>query len=98
MLGSRSTNSTPNRMDPAGSVWSKWDKMQPNRLQRAVELLEENLQEEPADDRNIRLWIQGARFLPNPPTIEVAAERVAYWRANGDSTEATYYSYVLQAL
>lgn len=76
----------------------RWDKMQPNRLQRAVELLEENLQEEPADDRNIRLWIQGARFLPNPPTVEVAAERVAYWRANGDSTEATYYSYVLQAL
>lgn len=76
----------------------RWDKMQPNRLQRAVELLEDNLQEEPADDRNIRLWIQGARFLLIPPTIEVAAERVAYWRANGDSTESTYYSYVLQAL
>lgn len=76
----------------------RWDRMQGNRLQRAVALLEENLQEEPSDDRNVRLWIQGARFLPNPPTIEAAAERVAYWRANGDSMESVYYSYALQAV
>jgi tetratricopeptide (TPR) repeat protein len=76
----------------------KWDKMPSKNLQRTLDLLEQNLQEEPADDRNIRLWIQGARFLPNPPTIDVAAERVAYWRSNGDSLDAIYYIYVLHAI
>ena len=76
----------------------RWDKMHPKHLQRTVELLEDNLQEEPADDRNIRLWIQGARYLPNPPTVEVAAERVVYWRANGDTIDSVYYLYVLHAV
>jgi hypothetical protein len=72
--------------------------MPSKNLQRTPELLELNLQEEPADDRNVRLWIQGARFLPNPPSVEVAAERVAYWRSNGDSLDAIYYIYVLHSL
>jgi tetratricopeptide (TPR) repeat protein len=76
----------------------RWDKMQSKNLHRTLELLEQNLQEEPADDRNIRLWIQGARFLPSPPTVEIAAERVAYWRSNGDSLDAIYYIYVLHSI
>jgi tetratricopeptide (TPR) repeat protein len=86
-------------------VWTRlaqcgrnWGQMQINRLQRVVDLLELNLEEEPSDDRNIRLWMQGARFLPTPPTVDLAAERVAYWRASGDSMDAVYYSYVLQAV
>jgi tetratricopeptide (TPR) repeat protein len=76
----------------------RWDKMPSNSLQRTLDLLDQNLQEEPADDRNVRLWIQGARFLPNPPTVEVAAERVAYWRSNGDSLDAIYYIFVLHSV
>jgi tetratricopeptide (TPR) repeat protein len=76
----------------------RWDKMPTKNLLSTIDLLEQNLQEEPADDRNVRLWIQGARFLPNPPTIDLAAERVAYWRTNGDSRDAIYYIYVLHSL
>jgi hypothetical protein len=76
----------------------RWDQMPAPNLQRALDLLEQNLHEEPADDRNVRLWIQGARFLPNPPSVEVAAERVAYWRSNGDSLDSVYYVYVLHSL
>jgi len=76
----------------------RWDKLPGKNLQRALELLEQNVQEEPADDRNIRLWIQGARFLANPPSVKLAAERVAYWRSNGDSLDAVYYIYVLHSL
>jgi tetratricopeptide (TPR) repeat protein len=76
----------------------KWDKMPTKHLIRTLELLEHNLQEEPADDRNIRLWVQGARFHPTPPTLETAAERISYWRMNGDSLDAIYYTYILHSV
>ncbi|HLF97694.1 MAG TPA: hypothetical protein VI457_11175 [Methylococcaceae bacterium] len=76
----------------------KWDKMPPKHLQRSLDLLEANIQQEPDDDRNIRLWLQGARFLPSPPSLSLTADRVATWRMRGDSLDAIYYLYVLKVL
>lgn len=75
-----------------------WDSVTPKEVERIVTLLEDNLQEEAHDDRNVRLWVQAIRQLTNPPDIETVIEKVAYWRANSNSLEAIYYLYVLYAL
>jgi tetratricopeptide (TPR) repeat protein len=76
----------------------QWDQLSPKHLQRSLDLLEANIQQEPDDDRNIRLWLQGARFLTPPPALSAAADRVATWRMRGDSLDAIYYLYVLKVL
>jgi len=76
----------------------RWDKVADKDVQRAVKLLEENLQEEPNDERNLRLWLQGIRQLNTTPSLEAIIEKVAYWRANSESLEPAYYLYVLYAL
>ena len=76
----------------------RWDQLSPPQLKRSLDLLNENIQQEPNDDRNIRLWLQGARFLTPPPSISFAAERVATWRLRGDSLDANYYLYVVKTL
>lgn len=73
----------------------RWDKLAEKDVQRAVRLLEENLQEEPNDERNLRLWLRGIRQLTTPPSLEAIIEKVAYWRANSESLEPVYYLYVL---
>lgn len=76
----------------------QWEKLSMKHLQRSLTLLEENIQQEPNEDRNVRLWLQGARFLSPPPTLALSADRVATWRMRGDSLDAIYYLYVLKIL
>ncbi len=76
----------------------QWEKMLPKQLQRSLDLLETNIQQEPNEDRNIRLWLQGARFQSPPPSLALAADRIATWRMRGDSLDAIYYLYVLKVL
>jgi len=76
----------------------EWHKMTPKHLRRALDLLEANIQQEPNDDRNIRLWLHGARFQVPPPSLSLAADRIATWRMRGDSLDALYYLYVLKVL
>jgi len=75
-----------------------WASLRPKEVERSVSLLEENIKDDPNDERNIRLWMQAIRYQQNPPTIETVLERVAYWASNTDSLEATYYLYVLHTL
>lgn len=76
----------------------RWDRMSGKDVERAVRLLEENMQEEPNDERNLRLWLQGIRQCTTPPSLEAIIEKVAYWRANSDSLEPVYYLYVLYSV
>ena len=75
-----------------------WDELQSRELERVVNLLEENLQEEPNNDKNLRLWVQAVRRSIHPPSIEAVIERVGYWKANSGTLDATYYLYVFHAL
>ena len=75
-----------------------WDDLPERELVRATELLEANLNEEPHDDRNMRMWVQAVRRIPDPPSIESVIEKIAYWQANTGSIDATYYMYVLNAI
>ncbi|WP_434605631.1 RNA-binding domain-containing protein [Pseudomonas sp. R1-7] len=76
----------------------KWQNLSVKELVRCVELLEENATEEPGFGENIRLWIQASRFLSNPPSLDDAIERVAYWKSIKGGVDAAYYLSVLYAL
>lgn len=75
-----------------------WDLIPPKEVDRIVSLLEDNLQEEPDSDTNLRLWVQAVRRATYPPTIEAVIERVGYWRARTDSLESSFYLYIFYAL
>ncbi len=75
-----------------------WDSLATRELERIITLLDDNLQEEPNNDRNLRLWVQAVRRSKHPRSIEAVIERVAYWKSNADTIDAVYYLYVLYTL
>lgn len=75
-----------------------WDRLEPGEVQRIITLLEQNLEEEPHTDKNLRLWVQAVRRSKFPPSLEAILEKVGYWRTNSNSLDAVYYLYVLNAL
>lgn len=75
-----------------------WTALPQREIERSVELLEQNLMEEPAEERNLRLWVQAVRRLRPPRTLPSVIQRVAGWGANSRSVDAAYYLYVLYAL
>lgn len=75
-----------------------WRHLSKSNLERCVSLLEENLSEEPNDDRNLRLWIQAARFQQTPPSMESAIEKIAHWRLQANTIDSIFYLYVLYAV
>jgi hypothetical protein len=76
----------------------EWDKLDDRELHRVLELLDQNIQEEPNEKKNIRLWMQAVRRLVPPVGLEPVIERVSYWKANSLEIDAVYYVYVLYAL
>ena len=75
-----------------------WDALGERELIRSADLLEANLNEEPSDGRNMRMWVQATRRIPDPPSIESVIEKAAYWEANTGSIDATYYLFVLNSI
>jgi len=75
-----------------------WRQLKPREAERIVDPLQEDLDQEPYNDRDLRLWIQGIRRIAAPPSLEAVIEQVAYWKANSDDLDATFYLYVLYAL
>ena len=75
-----------------------WDALPDTELIRANELLERNLDQEPYNDSDMRMWIQTVRRLAVSPSVESVIEKVAYWQANSASINSTYYLYVLNAI
>jgi tetratricopeptide (TPR) repeat protein len=75
-----------------------WNQLPIRDLQRITSLLEENLQEEPSNDKDLRLWIQAVRYSKHPPTLEAVIERVGYWKANSGTLDSVYYLYSLYVL
>jgi hypothetical protein len=71
-----------------------WYGLESREIDRIVELLEQNLREEPQLDVNLRLWVQAVRRARNAPTTEAVIEKVGYWRTNANSLDAVFYSYV----
>jgi hypothetical protein len=74
-----------------------WDSLEEREVTRVLELMEENMLQEPANDRNIRFWFQAARRSKRY-SLESAIEKVSYWRANSESVDARFYLYILYVL
>ena len=85
-------------------VWTElrrrdgWSQMKVRTVDRVIDLLNENLQTETDNDKDLRLWIQAVRWSSRAIGIASVTERVAYWRLRSGSLESTYYLYVLHAL
>ena len=76
-----------------------WSQIRTKQVDRVVELLKENIDQEGAHERDLRMWMQAIRFTSRPPTVTAVLEQVEYWRAREDaSIDATYYSYLLSAI
>lgn len=74
-----------------------WSTLQPKEIEKIVMLMEDNMREEPASERNIRIWFRAIRYSPHQD-IDVAIDRVSMWRAQGDSIESYFYLYILHTL
>ena len=76
----------------------RWDQLDAKEIARIVELLDQNLLEEPNDRRNLRLWMQAVRRIQPPIGIDHVVERISYWRANSPEIDPVYYLYILYAI
>jgi hypothetical protein len=74
-----------------------WSSIPHQEIERILDLMEDNLREEPASDHNIRLWFRALRYSPRQD-IDVALARLANWTAIGDSLEAHFYLCALHVL
>lgn len=75
-----------------------WNQLPAHDLQKIASLLEANLQEEPSNDKDLRLWIQAVRWSKSPYSIEFIIERVSYWKTNSGTLDSVYYLYLLYVL
>ncbi len=76
-----------------------WSQIGQKQVDRVVTLLRENIDQEGARERDLRMWMQAIRFTSRPPTVPAVLEQVEYWRGREDaSIDATYYSYLLNAI
>jgi hypothetical protein len=75
----------------------RWSSLEPKELRRISKLAEDNLRTDPTDERDLRLWFQAARRLPEFNYYE-AIERLQAWASGGDTLDAYYYLYILNFL
>lgn len=75
-----------------------WNKVPQKEVRRIVSLLEQNLETGGRVAGDYRHWMQAVRQLSVPPSLDSIIEKVAYWKLNTDSVDATYYLYVLHAI
>lgn len=75
-----------------------WANMSQSNLSRCISLLQDNLDEHPNNERDLRLWLRAVRHATLKPSIDSLIEKVSYWKTNTNALEATYYLYVLYAL
>ena len=73
--------------------------MSQNNLARCIRLLQDNLDEQPYNEPDLRQWLQAVRYATNKPSIDSLIEKVSYWKTNTRVPwKQTYYLYVLYAL
>ncbi len=75
----------------------QWASLPNREIERIVDLMEQNLREEPDSVSNIRIWFRAIRYSTRD-YIDIALDRLASWRTVGDSLEAYYYLYMLHVL
>lgn len=75
----------------------KWSSLPTREIDQIVELMEQNMLEEPASDNNMRIWFRAYRYTTHQD-LDRAIDKIATLRTLGDSPESYFYLYVLHAL
>lgn len=73
----------------------KWSTFKNKEIERCILLLEENMQEEPSSDSNLRLWFRAIRVSKTPSSLDTIIEKLNYWHINSGSLESAYYLFIL---
>lgn len=73
-----------------------WHLASDRDISSALELLNDNLRDDPADPLSARLWLRAARH--KPVSLERAQEVVSNWVEFDKSRDALYHDYMLSAL
>ncbi|MGA2439708.1 MAG: phosphotransferase, partial [Tepidisphaeraceae bacterium] len=72
----------------------EWVNTPSTTIRRIHELMARNLRERPSDDRDLRLWFDAFRRLPEFQPLE-AMDRLTAWAARANSIEPHYYLFML---
>lgn len=59
-----------------------------------LSLMEQNIENEPDNEKNYYLWFQAARY--SKLSLEDALSKLSKWKANSTSIDAIYYFYILK--
>jgi hypothetical protein len=59
-----------------------------------LELMEQNIENEPENEKNFYLWFQAARH--SKVSIDDALSKLSRWKANSTTVDAIYYFYILK--
>ena len=71
-----------------------WESMKVSEIERIHALMDDNLQEDPTNSRDLLMWFQAYRRLDSFDILE-AIDRFSGWAMREDSIEANYYLYIL---
>lgn len=63
-------------------------------INNILSLMEQNIENEPDNEKNFYLWFQAARY--SKVSIEDALSKLSKWKANSTSIDAIYYFYILK--
>jgi hypothetical protein len=100
-LLARSDDSAQVRRNLAGAYVARcgrdWKSVSVDELQKIAAMMHRNLTEDPRNTRDLRLWFQAYRRIPEFRS-DHAIERMTYWANHHDSAEAQYYLYILYFL
>ena len=69
-----------------------------SNVDRILDLMEENIKQEPSNGANIRIWFNALRYSEKSDSdilLDEALQKLATWKQIGDNLEAYYYYFIL---
>ena len=74
-----------------------WTRLTDRELARVAQLAQENLEEQPNSDQNLRIWFRAVRALGELPLGHIA-EQLTYKRVLHPTIDTLYYLYIVKFL
>ncbi|WP_406844143.1 hypothetical protein [Flavobacterium soyae] len=71
-------------------------KLEAKTINKILNLMEDNIEDEPSNEKNFYLWFKLARF--SNIKLEEAVSKLARWKSNSTALDSIYYFYILKVL
>jgi tetratricopeptide (TPR) repeat protein len=81
-----------------GRVDREWTRLAAHELDEIIQLMDENVRDEPTDGRNVRLWLQAAKRSSQGLSRLQAEQRLAYWAEVDGNIDANFYLFCLRTI